>query len=331
MKRPTRVTRGSLLGDHLLRRRIGDVVVHRAELEDLDHLVVEAVALLPEEDRTGAVEPDGDHRGEQHRRQQDERQRREDDVERPLDDDVPVGDRLVEDVEERHRADEGVGARPEAQLVGVRRQADVDRQHPELLRAAARRRFSAVIGSDTISRSISRDAAEFDQLGDRCRASGSRRPRRASGRPRGRRRCRRCGCRCRAPPRAPDQLGGRCAAADDDGAALEAALAPSSRGQARRAERERQRRRRGPEHTRRRRTGARSRAPILARKAATANSAKTSVQASDDAAEAAEPAAERAQRVAAGEAGCRGDCRPARRSTRISTGYAGSTPSTGTT
>ena len=36
-----------------------------------------------------------------------------------LEDDVPVGDRLVEHVEHRHAADIGIGARPEAQLVGM--------------------------------------------------------------------------------------------------------------------------------------------------------------------------------------------------------------------
>ncbi len=40
------------LGDGDLRRRVAsDDGVHRAELEDVDDLVVEAVALLPEEDR----------------------------------------------------------------------------------------------------------------------------------------------------------------------------------------------------------------------------------------------------------------------------------------
>ena len=44
--------------------------VHRAELEDLDQLVVEAVALLAEEHRAGAVEPDGERDREHHRREE---------------------------------------------------------------------------------------------------------------------------------------------------------------------------------------------------------------------------------------------------------------------
>ena len=37
------------------------------------------------------------------------------------------------DVEHRHIADVGIGARAEPQLVGVRGEPDVDRQHPQLL------------------------------------------------------------------------------------------------------------------------------------------------------------------------------------------------------
>ena len=50
--------------------------VHRAELEHLDQLVVEAVALLPEEHRAGAVEPDGERDGEHHRREEHEQRSR---------------------------------------------------------------------------------------------------------------------------------------------------------------------------------------------------------------------------------------------------------------
>ncbi len=60
MKRPTRVTRGSFLVTTWLRVRIGVIVTERAELEDLDHLVVEAVAALAEHDRSRAVELDGE-------------------------------------------------------------------------------------------------------------------------------------------------------------------------------------------------------------------------------------------------------------------------------
>jgi hypothetical protein len=48
--------------------RIGHLVAQRPELEDLDDLVVEAVALLAEQRRTGTVEPDRDRRRRHHRR-----------------------------------------------------------------------------------------------------------------------------------------------------------------------------------------------------------------------------------------------------------------------
>ena len=63
----------------------------------------------------------------------DQRERADDLVEQPFHHDVPVRDRPVEHVEHRHVADIGIGARPEPQLVGVRGQPDVDRQHPKLL------------------------------------------------------------------------------------------------------------------------------------------------------------------------------------------------------
>ena len=108
------------------------IVAQRAELEDLDHLVVEAVAALAEEHRAGAVELDGE-RGRGHQRQQgEEDQAAGDAVEGRLDHHVPVGDRLVEDVEHRNVADVGIGARAEAQLAHVRGEPHVDRQHPQL-------------------------------------------------------------------------------------------------------------------------------------------------------------------------------------------------------
>ena len=70
MKRPTRVTRGSFLVTDPAGVGIGVVVVERAELEDLDHFVVEPEPALAEQDRTGAVEPDRERRQRHERRQQ---------------------------------------------------------------------------------------------------------------------------------------------------------------------------------------------------------------------------------------------------------------------
>ncbi len=122
-----------VLGNDLPGVRIGHLVIHRAELQHLDDLVVEAVAALAEDDRPLAFQPDGDRRRDHQRRKQKQRERRDHDVEDPLGDCVPVGDRLVENVEEGKRAFVGIGARTETQLVGMRRQANVDWQHPEFL------------------------------------------------------------------------------------------------------------------------------------------------------------------------------------------------------
>ena len=62
-----------------------------------------------------------------------QRQAADDFVEQIFHHHVPVGDRPVEHVEHRHVAEIGVGAGAEAQLVGMRREPDIDRQHPKLL------------------------------------------------------------------------------------------------------------------------------------------------------------------------------------------------------
>ena len=62
----------------------------------------------------------------------DKAQGADDLVEGGFDEHIPIGDRLVENVDHRHVADIGIGAGPEAQLVGMRGEPDVDRQHPEL-------------------------------------------------------------------------------------------------------------------------------------------------------------------------------------------------------
>ena len=69
------------------------------------------------------------------------------------------------------RADVGIGARAEAQLVGVRREADVDRQHPELLQHLQ----DAALGRDRQREDHEIDAGaarEFDEIVDACRACG---------------------------------------------------------------------------------------------------------------------------------------------------------------
>ena len=210
------------LGDQLGGVDVGLVDIHRAELVDLDQLVVEAVALLLEEHRPLAVELDGQRRERHHRRGKQEDESADDVVDHPLGHDVPAGNGLVEDVEEGDLADEGIGARPEAQLVGVRRQADVDRQHPEL----AHHLQHAVLGRDGQRHDEqvdARDAAEIDQFGDiaELRVAGDDR--------------RRTGVLAVVEDAADadvvvglgldgaDQLLGRFTAADDDGAAFEPA------------------------------------------------------------------------------------------------------------
>ena len=92
--------------------------------------------------------------------------------------DVPVGDRLVEHVEHRRLADIGIGARPKAQPVGVRGEADVDRQHPEL----AQHLQDALLGGDRQREDHEIDAGrarEFDEIVDVAELRDS--PRRSSG------------------------------------------------------------------------------------------------------------------------------------------------------
>ena len=98
-----------VLGHELGRIGVEHVGAHRAELVDLDQLVVEAVPLLLEEHRPLAVELDGDGGGDHDRRQQDQRQQRHGLVEQPLENEVPVRDRPVGHVEHRHVADIGIG------------------------------------------------------------------------------------------------------------------------------------------------------------------------------------------------------------------------------
>ena len=90
-------------GDERRCGRIEPVDIHRTEFVDLDQFVVEAVALLAEQDRPLRCRLDGDRDGKEKRRQENEAERADDLVEGDLQDDVPIGDRLVEHVEHRHR------------------------------------------------------------------------------------------------------------------------------------------------------------------------------------------------------------------------------------
>ena len=94
---------------------------HGPELEDLDQLVVEAVALLAEEDRPWAIEFDGQCHQEHDRRHRNQDQRSHQFVKQPLENEIPIGDRLVEDRNEGQVADVRVRSRPETQPVGVSR------------------------------------------------------------------------------------------------------------------------------------------------------------------------------------------------------------------
>src|SRR3712207_9176400 len=64
------------LGHELRGRGVELIDVHGAELEHLDQLVVEAVALLAEEHRPARVELHGDRGGDEDRRHGDEQDRK---------------------------------------------------------------------------------------------------------------------------------------------------------------------------------------------------------------------------------------------------------------
>ena len=122
-----------VFGDHLRGQRIGLIVKQRAEFEDVDALVVEAEAFLAKQHRARTVELDRERDHRHHRRNQQQDQGPDDPVEQPFQHQIPVGDRSLEDIEHRDFAEIGIGAGPETQFVGVRGQADIHRQHPQLL------------------------------------------------------------------------------------------------------------------------------------------------------------------------------------------------------
>src|SRR6516164_7525025 len=113
-------------------RRIALIRMHGAELVDFDQLVVEAVALLLEENGAAAVELDRNCSQQHDGGGEQENDAADNLVEQPLHDHVPVGNRLVEHIQHGHAADIGIGARAIPQLVGMRGQPDIDRQHPQL-------------------------------------------------------------------------------------------------------------------------------------------------------------------------------------------------------
>ena len=97
--------RGSLRSRQLLGIAVAHLLVHGAELQHLDQLVVEAVALLPEQHRPRAVELD-EQRDRQHdRRDQRQDERAEQAVLDGLGDPPPVAQRTIDDVQEGVAAD----------------------------------------------------------------------------------------------------------------------------------------------------------------------------------------------------------------------------------
>jgi hypothetical protein len=83
-----------------------------AELQDLDHLVVEPVALLPEQHRAAAVELDGERDQGEQGRDHHEDDGRQHAVLHRLDDVAPAGERFGLDAQHRqprHRGDAGAG------------------------------------------------------------------------------------------------------------------------------------------------------------------------------------------------------------------------------
>ena len=193
MKRPTRVTRGSSLVTSLLAVASDHVDVHRAELQDLDQLVVEAVAALLEEDRAPCC------RGGWRARPAPSRAPRAAAARAPstrssmfLSDAVPVGQRLVHDApaSARGRCRNRRSSSGAASSSGPR-----CARRPESVKQRCRicsRRCSAVIGTVTIRRSTPAVAAEGREAARSCRAWHSRRCCRRSVRRSGRRRRREC-------------------------------------------------------------------------------------------------------------------------------------------
>src|SRR5450631_162914 len=122
-----------VFGHDLDGQRIGLIVVQRAKLEDVDALVVEAEPLLAKQHRPRTVEFYRERDQRHQRRGQQQNDGADHTVEQPLHHQIPVGDRRLEHIQRRHFAEIGIGAGTEAQLVGVGGKPDVHRQHPQLL------------------------------------------------------------------------------------------------------------------------------------------------------------------------------------------------------
>jgi hypothetical protein len=130
------------------------------------NLVVEAEPALAEEHRSRAVELDGERGCRHDRRDREQDQGSGDAVEQRLHHHVPVGDRLVEYVEDRDIAEIGIGARTEAQAVHMGGKPHIDRQHPQLAHHFQHAFFGCQWHCDQ-NEVNAREADELDKIVDR--------------------------------------------------------------------------------------------------------------------------------------------------------------------
>ena len=112
--------------------RIGD---HRAELVDGDQVVVEPVALLPEQHRAGTVEFHQQRDRRQHRDDEEQDQSRQHAILDRLDDDAPTRKRRLPDLEQRQPGEMADTPVVQVESDGVGAQMDRRRHRPELVHA----------------------------------------------------------------------------------------------------------------------------------------------------------------------------------------------------
>ncbi len=117
-----------VVAGRLRHARISSAVLHGAELDDLDDVVVEAVARLAEQHRAAALELDGERDHQAERQEQDEEQRGEQAVLEVLDHQVPARERPLEDVEHGDAGEAGQAAHRQIEREDVRAEPDIDRQ-----------------------------------------------------------------------------------------------------------------------------------------------------------------------------------------------------------